>query len=69
MPGGQITFDVDLTQPVTDEVETAKQEQNSGACGDREFSLPSACEARYTNFPNVCRARYRNNVYCAHSIP
>lgn len=58
VPGGQITFDVDLRQPVTDELEPAKQEQNSGACGDREFSLPSACEARYTNFPNVCRARY-----------
>ena len=68
MPGGQITFDVDLRRPITDELEPAEQEQNLGVCRDREFTLPSAYEARYTNFPNVCLARYRSNVHCAHSI-
>ena len=68
VPGGQITFDVDLRRPITDELEPSEQEQNLGVCHAREFVLPSAYEARYTNFPNVCLARYRNNVYCTHSI-
>lgn len=67
VPGGQITFDVDLRRPITDELEPSEQEQNLGVCHSQEFALPSAYEARYTNFPNVCLARYRNDVYCAHS--
>lgn len=67
VPGGQITFDVDLRRPITDELEP-EQEQNLGVCRDREFTLPSAYEARYTNFPNVCLARYRHVVHCVHSI-
>ena len=68
VPGGQITFDVDLRRPITDELEPSEQEKNLGVCHAREFTLPSAYEARYTNFPNVCLARYRNDVYCTHSI-
>ena len=68
MPGGQITFDVDLCQPITDDLESAEQGQNLGVCRAREFALPSAYEARYTNFPNVCLARYRQDIHCAHSI-
>lgn len=45
MPGGQVTFDVDLRRPITDELEP-EQEQNLGVCRDREFTLPSAYEAR-----------------------
>ena len=68
MPGGQITFDVDLKRPITDEQEPSEQEQNLGVCRAQEFTLPSAYEARYTNFPNVCLARYRNDVHYPHSI-
>lgn len=68
MPGGQITFDVDLRRPITDDLEPAEQEQNLGVCRDREFTLPSAYEARYTNYPNVCLARYRHDMHCAHGI-
>lgn len=58
VPGGQITFDVDLMRPITDELEPSEQEQILGVCRAEEFTLPPAYEARYTNFPNVCLARY-----------
>ena len=68
MPGGQITFDVDLSRPITDAQEPAEQQQNLGVCRYREFTLPSAYEARYTNYPNAYLARYKHDVNCAHSI-
>ncbi|KAJ7337040.1 F-box only protein 31 [Desmophyllum pertusum] len=46
VPGGQVTFDVDLRRPVTDDVQPPQGEP--GQCHVREFTLPSAYEARYT---------------------
>ncbi|KAL9975644.1 hypothetical protein ACROYT_G012827 [Oculina patagonica] len=59
VPGGQVTFEVDLRRPVIDDPQPEPgQEQQLGQCHSREFNLPPSYEARYTNFPNVYLARY-----------
>ena len=63
VPGGQVTFEVDLRRPVTDDPQPEPgQEHNLGQCSVREFDLPPSYEARYTNFPNTYVARYTHDI-------
>lgn len=55
VPAGEVTFDVDLSRPVTDDAEPPAE---AGNCQARELHLPQAYEARYRNFPPTYRARY-----------
>lgn len=55
VPAGEVTFDVDLSRPVTDD---AQPPAEAGNCQARELHLPQAYEARYRNFPPTYRARY-----------
>ncbi|KAM7445382.1 F-box only protein 31 [Porites harrisoni] len=53
VPGGEVTFDVDLTKPLPDEAAA-----NSGE--PKTFSLPQGYEARYTDFPSHYKARFHS---------
>ena len=62
VPAGEVTFDVDLSRPVTDD---AQPPAEAGNCQARELHLPQAYEARYRNFPPTYRAR---SVYNCHTV-
>lgn len=51
VPGGEVTFEVDLTRPVIEDTPAAEGQL-------REFNLPQTYEARYTDFPRFYKARY-----------
>lgn len=55
VPAGEVTFDVDLSRPVTDD---AQPPAEAGSCQAREFHLPQAYEARYRDYPPTYLARY-----------
>ena len=54
VPAGQVTFDVDLSRPVTDD---AQPSAAAGSGKAQEFQIPPAYEARYTNYPHTYLAR------------
>nr|XP_058969121.1 F-box only protein 31-like [Pocillopora verrucosa] len=55
VPAGQVTFDVDLSRPVTDD---AQPSAAAGSGKAQEFQIPPAYEARYTDYPHTYLARY-----------
>lgn len=61
VPGGQVTFEVDLNRPTTEDMPTPEGEP-------RQFELPQVYEARYTNFPRVYLARYASDLNWIFSV-
>ncbi|XP_073234073.1 F-box only protein 31-like isoform X2 [Porites lutea] len=53
VPGGEVTFEVDLTKPLPDEAAADSGEP-------KRFSLPQGYEARYTDFPSHYKARFHS---------
>ena len=51
VPKGQVTFEVDLRRPVTEDTPIPEGEL-------RQFELPQVYEARYTDFPRAYQARW-----------
>lgn len=60
VPAGQVTFDVDLSRPVTDD---AQPSAAAGSGQAQEFQIPPAYEARYTDYPHTYLAR---SVFICH---
>ena len=61
VPGGEVTFEVDLTRPVIEDTPAAEGQL-------REFNLPQTYEARYTDFPRFYKARYCVLQTCCRNV-
>lgn len=57
VPAGQVTFDVDLSRPVTDDAQPSAAAGSGKAEKEKKLQIPPAYEARYTNYPRTYLAR------------